>query len=123
MQIRIDDDVYQRLKSAADADKRTVGAEIDYLLSRRVELSAIIDYMAAEKKESPKPEKSVGKPTLEKIRTPSVIQGEIEKLRSDEAEELEYCQDPDEAAGIHGKYEYRISELNDEISRYYKEVK
>lgn len=48
-QIRIDDAVLEKLKAAAEKDKRTLGDEIDYLLSHRVELAAIIDLLEGSK--------------------------------------------------------------------------
>lgn len=44
-QIRLDDDVYNRLKECADKDCRTVGEEIHYLLDNRVELSAVYELL------------------------------------------------------------------------------
>lgn len=56
---------------------------------------------------------------LTKIRTPQIIQAEIDKLLADEAGELEYCQDKDEAQKIHDRYTEQVKPLEEEIVTYW----
>lgn len=57
-QIRLDDDVYDRLKEAAERDCRTVGEEIHFLLDHRVELTALAELLQQRPQQSP--EKNLG---------------------------------------------------------------
>ena len=51
-QIRLDDDVYDRLKEAAERDCRTVGEEIHFLLDHRIELTTLAELLQSEPKQS-----------------------------------------------------------------------
>ena len=52
-QIRLDDDVYDRLKEAAERDCRTVGEEIHFLLDHRIELTTLAELLQSGPKQSP----------------------------------------------------------------------
>lgn len=140
MQIRIDEEVYERLKRSAEADKRTVSQQIDYLLSNRVQLVEIaaalrktvdITFGAvpaplatpAEKKES-KPaglsgeqyssyeKKSRG---LRPVRTAAVVEAEIRKLEAERDELIDQTQDGEHMQELYYTYGNRIDVLREEL--------
>lgn len=61
-QIRLDDDVYDRLKEAAERDCRTVGEEIHFLLDHRIELTTLAELLQSGPKQSSQqsPQKNFG---------------------------------------------------------------
>ena len=124
-QIRIDDEVYSRLKEAADFNKRTVGQHILFLLNNEITFNEIRG-MLKNKTENPKIENGSGsqannqRPNGEHIgrrevfTVPQLI-SKIEDIRKKADEEAEYCQDLDTIKRIYAEADAEIQPLQAQI--------
>lgn len=133
-QIRIDDEVYARLREAADFNKRTVGQHILFLLDNEITFNEIRG-MLKNKTENPawdvpKPSCEIGsgsqannqEPTAEHIgrrevfTVPQLI-SKIDDIRQKADEEAEYCQDHETIKRIYDEAEQEIAPIQAEIDR------
>ena len=124
-QIRIDDEVYARLKEAADFNKRTVGQHILFLLDNEITFNEIRG-MLKNKTENPKIENGSGSQAnkeeykaepvgrREVFTVPQLI-SKIEDIRKKADEEAEYCQDLDTIKRIYAEADAEIQPLQAQI--------
>ena len=121
-QIRIDEEVYNRLKEAADFNKRTVGQHILFLLDNEITFNEIRG-MLKNKTENPKKigsqankEEAKAEPVgrREVFTVPQLI-SRIENIRQKADEEAEYCQDPDTIKRIYAEADAEIQPLQAQI--------
>lgn len=121
-QIRIDDEVYARLKEAADFNKRTVGQHILFLLDNEITFNEILGLL---KNKTENPEKNrfaseQGKPNGEHIgrrevkSIPQLIE-EINLIKVRYAEEAEFCQDQEELSNLNKNMAAEIQPLQAQI--------
>lgn len=128
-QIRIDDEVYERLKRSAEVDGRSVGMQIDYLLRNRLVLEDIAEKLSAggvSEKQNPDPQKNRG---LTPIRSKGMVQSELwaaeKRLKNivnevqDKAVEESWT---DEEAGSYAHYleeelQMKVHRLQNELSK------
>lgn len=94
-QIRIDDEVYERLKRSAEIDSRSVGQQIDYLLKNRLILEDIADKLqgtpagGVSEKENSNPQKTSG---LKPVRSKHVVNAELFAVRGEKRNVLQAVQ-------------------------------
>ena len=95
-QIRIDDEVYERLKRSAEIDSRSAGQQIDYLLKNRLILEDIADKLqgtpavGVSEKENSSPQKTSG---LKPVRSKHVVNAELFAVRGEKRNILQTVQD------------------------------
>ena len=99
-QIKISDEVYSRLKKDADANYRSLGGHIEYLMDK-VGGNALGEKVAF----------TQDSPTEPTGRNVGDILAEIRKLEGERDEELRFCQDTDIATDIYKDYGSRIQDL------------
>lgn len=133
-QIRIDDEVYARLKEAADFNKRTVGQHILFLLDNEITFNDIRG-MLKNKTENlawdvPKPSCEIGsgsqannqEPTAEHIgrreaKSEPQLLHEINLIKQRYAEEAEFCQDQEQLKNLQRNMDAEIAPIQAEIDR------
>lgn len=114
--IRVSDDIYERLKGFADKEMRSITNATEYLLSlqlgnatgvpEKTSPPAKIDDLIISEKSEATPQRDKGE-ILERIR----------KLEAERDEELRFCQDPDQSKAIDRTYRQRIDPLWAEFHR------
>lgn len=134
--IKVSDDTYQKLKKGADASFRTLGGQIDFLISLDKGTPAIVtplpknlqvgELVRGEEAEYHPQKKAVEAEVIglikdiaaDKIKSMGKgdILADIRKLEADRDEELRYCQDVDESRKITEKYAKLIQPLWDEYN-------
>lgn len=121
-QIRIDDEVYARLKEAADFNKRTVGQHILFLLDNEITFNDIRG-MLKNKTENPEKNRFASeqeKPNGEHIgrrevkSKPQLIE-EINLIKARYAEEAEFCQDQEQLNNLNKNMNAEIQPLQAQI--------
>lgn len=101
-QIKISDEIYDRLKKDADANYRSLGGHIEYLMDKAMGVSNILGEKVAFTKDSP---------TEPTGRSVGDILADIRKLEGERDEELRFSQDGDYSEGITRSYGERIQDL------------
>ena len=113
-QIQVSDEVYERLKSLADGDKRPMGMQIDWLMERYWEniegndmdraMSPAIKQPPVKIEELIRPETQllpeIKKSPLANARNKGTILATIRKVEAQLKEDLEFCQDPETRARL-----------------------
>lgn len=123
-QIRIDEEVYNRLKEAADFNKRTVGQHILFLLDNEITFNEIRGML---KNKTENPEKIGSQANNEKpaaehigrreVKSEPQLLHEIELIKQRYAEEAEFCQDQEQLKNLQRNMEAEIAPLQAEIDR------
>lgn len=108
-QIKVSDEVYDRLKADADQNYRSMGGHIEYLMDKAMGVSIVLGEKRAFT-ETP--------PSQENTSTKSLgdILANIRDLEGKRDEELRYCQDDDYRKEITNRYASFIQPLWDEYS-------
>ena len=126
-QIKISDEIYERLRKSANGHYRTLGGQIDYLLgfagSPEVRDYEVETYekRAAEWEESQRNLPEVMQApayvnSKKKTRGKGDVLSDIREAEASRDEELRYCQDSDESFKITEKYALLIQPLWDEFA-------
>lgn len=119
--IKVSDDTYKKLKQAADANFRSLGGHIDYLMTLDARgVSGEVGKISTPqiKPVAPNPEVSdLFQKKSEDIRTKGDILARIRVLEAKRDEELKYNQDADYAKAIDREYTQRIAPLWAEYHR------
>lgn len=111
-QIKVPDDIYDRLKAAADAEYRSLGGQIEYLLDKSMGVSNVLGQKIAFTETTPSPKK----PEAINLRGKGTILQEIRDLEANRDEELAICQDREIAEGIRRRYADQIQPLWNEFN-------
>lgn len=113
--IKIEVELYERLKESARLDSRSMSGQILHLLNNRLLLESISEALRSEKKIAlAVPAKNEGlKPVVSKF----TLIGKINNLNIERAEVLEFCQDEDTARSVDDKYDKQIAEIQSEINQ------
>lgn len=115
--IKVSDSVYERLKTEAEGNFRTIGGQIEFLMAnQRTHPVPARDKIEAETPPTPKNTNEKNFEGQAPVRTVPQILAEITSLSESRDEELEYCQDKDERVRIEREYGARIQQLWDEYN-------
>lgn len=118
-QIRLDDEVYDRLKSCADSDNRTVGEEIHFLLDNRITLVEIHDFISKKSLAEPKKESEIpqdGGSERKIVRSYRDVKAEMDRIKCEYEKKLSWCQDNETASVIYAEMEDALKPLQEEIN-------
>jgi len=118
-QIKVADEVYDRLKADADANYRSMSGQVEYLMDKAAGVSVILGNKVATTE--PPDLSGVFKETPKKIvgatpRGKGEVLADIRELEAKRDEELRYCQDDEIGRQITEQYADKVNPLWEEYN-------
>lgn len=108
-QIKVSDEVYDRLKADADANYRSMSGQVEYLMDRNMGVSNILGEKVAFTTTQPTER-------FNEARSSGDVLADIREIESQRDEELRYCQDNETIKAVSEQYQDKLDVLWEEYN-------